>query len=409
MMKNLLACLTTLSLAGAALAQTREAAVPAGLSAYPRADACAVPAAALACPAPAAFDADDGARLWGGAEYLLWWVKDGPLPTPLVSTGNPLDPFPGALGQPGTRVLFGGQGLDYGALSGVRLTLGGWLNCDGTCGLEGGGFLLERGAKGFGAGSDAAGNPPIFLPVFRSDLGREGTFIISDPLRVFAGSVAVVSTSRLWGAEVNGYRNVARRGGLSLDALAGFRYLNLEERLTLGAALNDPLLDSQEIVADSFATRTQFYGGQLGARARFHRGTLSADLTAKVGLGDNRQAVDVLGATALSGGGTAPGTFPGGVFTQPTNIGRRTRDEFAVVPEFQLKVGYDVLPSLRVTVGYDFLYWTDVVRPGNQVDHAVNQTQSLGGALAGPATPAPLFNRSDFWAQGVTFGLEFRY
>ena len=31
------------------------------------------------------------------------------------------------------------------------------------------------------------------------------------------------------------------------------------------------------------------------------------------------------------------------------------------------------------------------------------------GALVGPSQPSPLFNRTDFWAQGVTFGLEFRF
>jgi len=29
--------------------------------------------------------------------------------------------------------------------------------------------------------------------------------------------------------------------------------------------------------------------------------------------------------------------------------------------------------------------------------------------LVGPAQPAPLFVRSDFWAQGINVGLEFRY
>jgi hypothetical protein len=50
-----------------------------------------------------------------------------------------------------------------------------------------------------------------------------------------------------------------------------------------------------------------------------------------------------------------------------------------------------------------------VVRPGNQIDHAVKQTQSLGGHLVGPATPVPSFNRSEFWAQGLTFGPEIRF
>jgi hypothetical protein len=71
-----------------------------------------------------------------------------------------------------------------------------------------------------------------------------------------------------------------------------------------------------------------------------------------------------------------------------------------------------ITPQLRAFVGYDLLYWTQVDRPGSQVDTNINLSQSaiLGtGALTGPAYPAPVLNRTDFWAQGVNVGLEFRY
>ena len=61
------------------------------------------------------------------------------------------------------------------------------------------------------------------------------------------------------------------------------------------------------------------------------------------------------------------------------------------------------------------MYWIRVLRPGNQIDHGVNLTQNAVldpngvGMLVGPARPVPPFNRSDFWAQGLSLGLEFRY
>jgi hypothetical protein len=61
------------------------------------------------------------------------------------------------------------------------------------------------------------------------------------------------------------------------------------------------------------------------------------------------------------------------------------------------------------------MYWNDVVRPGNQVDRSVNLTQNVVldpngvGTQVGPAQPAPLFDRSAFWAQGLTFGLEVQF
>src|SRR5262245_32961159 len=39
-------------------------------------------------------------RWWVNTEYLLWWVRGGPLNTPLVTTGSLADIPPGALGQP---------------------------------------------------------------------------------------------------------------------------------------------------------------------------------------------------------------------------------------------------------------------------------------------------------------------
>ena len=65
-------------------------------------------------------------RLYGSADYLLWWTKGDHLP-PLVTTADPgtaLTPTTGALGQPTTRVLFGGDDVNDSARSGVRLTLG---------------------------------------------------------------------------------------------------------------------------------------------------------------------------------------------------------------------------------------------------------------------------------------------
>src|SRR6266542_3464827 len=53
-------------------------------------------------------------RFWFRADYLLWWVKKGPLAAPLVTFGSDADaPFQGILGQPGTRLAFGGAGLDF--------------------------------------------------------------------------------------------------------------------------------------------------------------------------------------------------------------------------------------------------------------------------------------------------------
>src|SRR5262249_23780800 len=61
-------------------------------------------------------------RSWARVEYLLWWVKNTPVPVPLVTTGDPnvgFDPnsvntvnTAGAIGQPGTLVLVGDHSIN---------------------------------------------------------------------------------------------------------------------------------------------------------------------------------------------------------------------------------------------------------------------------------------------------------
>jgi hypothetical protein len=69
--------------------------------------------------------------------------------------------------------------------------------------------------------------------------------------------------------------------------------------------------------------------------------------------------------------------------------------------------------NVRAMVGYNFLYWSSVVRASDQVNRIVNPTQvpssQAFGVAVGPAQPRSDLRSTDFWAQGLNFGLEFRY
>ena len=73
----------------------------------------------------------------------------------------------------------------------------------------------------------------------------------------------------------------------------------------------------------------------------------------------------------------------------------RQAQQIAVRKDFWLNID-EFSPWLRVWVGYDFIYISDVLRPGHQVNSA--------GLAFGP-TP----NHTDFWAQGVNFGVGVRF
>jgi hypothetical protein len=126
------------------------------------------------------------------------------------------------------------------------------------------------------------------------------------------------------------------------------------------------------------------------------------------------ESVDINGSTFQTLIPGDPITAPGGIFAQPSNIGHHTQDRFAVVPEVDVNIGYAVTKWARVSVGYSFLYASNVVQPGNQINPLGNTTRTGFAAASGippigPVAPTFSFNESSFWAQGMNFGLEFRF
>src|SRR5262249_12281711 len=63
----------------------------------------------------------DANRFWFRGEYLLWWIKESPVPA-LVTTSPPGTPrsLAGVLGAPGTSILFDGD--ENSERSGGRFT-----------------------------------------------------------------------------------------------------------------------------------------------------------------------------------------------------------------------------------------------------------------------------------------------
>lgn len=334
---------------------------------------------------------------WFGTEYLMWWFKDQNVPTPLITTGPAAGG--GVLGTPGTTRI-DPSSYDYHTVSGLRLNAGRWFNEERSLGLESSAFLFERVSSGAVA-SDFSGQTLIAQPFVTP--GGNAAIPASAP-GAFGGGVGIMTNNRLWGSEINAiHARPSRREGLNVTTMLGFRYLDLDETLQIvSPAFNLPgnvPVGQFTQFSDAFGAHNQFYGGQLGTRFDYQTGRFFINGLVKVGLGSTHQSVTINGAFLAQAPGGAPTVTPGGIYTGATNIGRFTQDEFSVIPELQLNVGYQLRPRIRTYVGYNFLYWSDVVRPGEQIDPI-----AIGGGH-----PIPLMNRTDFWAHGVSFGVELRY
>lgn len=360
-------------------------------------------------------DADpNGTRLWFSAEYLMWWFKDSPVPVPLVTTGTP-----GVLGAPGTKVLLGGSEIDTEEHHGGRFTAGYWFGSDREFGVEGSYFFVaSQSTTQSVQASGKTGSAFLSFPFFDVTTPGESTGAIALP-GVFRGLAVLTIASRLEGGELNMTYNVPSGSGARVNLLGGFRTLNLRE--TMSFFTNSPFLTPVPAdvynTLDEFDMRNHFYGGQIGIRSEYGIGRLFFNMTTKVALGDMHETASVHGQLVTNEftGFGATQTVPGGYLAQRTNIGHFSRDRFAVIPDVNVNVGAQITDRARVFVGYSFLYASEVIRPGDQIDRRINPTQSstFGGAppktLVGPAAPVFPFNGSDFWAQGINFGLELRY
>lgn len=369
---------------------------------------------------------------------MLWHVKGAPLSVPLVTTGtSSKSPGPGTLGFPDTVVLYGAPysptsgGSDkqsFSTFNGARLTFGYWLDDTQSLALEGRGFSLESRSAGYSAPSNEFGSPNInvpfantitFSPIDAPNLvetpGETG--FPASQANILKGGLTISNSLKLWGADAATVLVLHRSPTWQVGLLGGLRYLELAEQFSLAldvAGVSPGLFAGQSgSLSDVFKTRNQFYGATVGLRSQHSYGPLSIELSSRLSLGVSHESLNVYGgyqALNFVGPGVRS-TGTEGIFAQPSNSGRYVLNEFATLPEAQIKVAYALTPAMQVTLGYDVLYESRVVRPGDQLDHNLPKGQVFqqnGGAVSS-SSPQALFNRTDFFAHGVSLGLSLHF
>ena len=346
---------------------------------------------------------------WASAEYLLWWTKDGRVP-PLVTAGGS-----GVLGSPGTRVLLDSLDFDNDVRQGARFALGYHFAKDPLIGIEANYFFLAERQSNVSFSSD--GDPVLAQPFTNAVSRKPDATLVAAP-GFAVGKVSIETRLGLWGVEANLRAGLVSSDRFRLTVLGGFRFLRLEDEVLSGeqfqVAPGVPGFGGSSVsIQDEFRTVNDFYGGQVGAEAGARFGPVTIDVRCKIAMGQMQQVADVNGATeALNPDGSMT-LFRGGLYALRSNTGRRQRDELAFIPEVGLNAGIQLTRHLKLFVGYTFLWISTVARAGEQIDSEINVSQfpirSGDGPLVGRTRPAPKFHGTDFWAQGLSFGLELRY
>jgi hypothetical protein len=364
---------------------------------------------------------------WVKLDYLSWWSKGTQVPA-LVTT-SPLGTAQADAGilpeSATTTILFGNRHYDDDRRNGGRINFGYWLFPGQILGIEGYYWQMQEANSNFNASSTFSdGTQPgdiiLARPFFNVNTGSQDASLIAFPNFDLNGNIVNLdgTVQARTSTDVQSAGAMLRRllwidftAQYKLDVIGGYRFFRLNDSVLINDVFNTSggvLAPTTFESTDRFLADNQFHGGDIGLSAQVFCRRLSLEMMGKMGIGSNRQNVNISGSNSITSGGLTT-TTPGGLLTQPTNIGSFSRDRFAVLPEAAINVRWDVTRNLRAQVGYTFLYLDRVVRSAQQIDLGVNPTQLSGGTLAGEPRPAFAFQESNFWVQGVNAGIEYRW
>jgi hypothetical protein len=336
---------------------------------------------------------------WCRTEVLLWWRQGRDLP-PLVTT-DPVSESSDTAGiLPNATILYGGERETVPMQAGGRADFGWWLDPSQCWGVGNRFFGLGREDASFRTTS--LDNPVLAIPFFDVEQNANDALLVAYPgLRT--GSVEVLSSSEVFGNDVYARLLFCRGCYGRIDLLTGYHFSRVNENVEIRSQAlvvgGGDTFGTEVEVFDYFGTRNEFHGAILGASFTYDcGGCWSLQGLARTAIGNMHETARLEGGTRFAVPGQATDFSDEGLLVADSNSGVRSRDEFTAISELGLTLGYKVAPCTQITLGYTFMYWNDVLRPGNLIDPAVGTSTAAG------TRPQFRFNRSDFWVQGISLG-----
>jgi hypothetical protein len=385
-------------------------------------------------------------------EYLLWWFEGMETP-PLVVRGevndngtptNATDDF-----FDNAFTVYGGNRILEDPRNGYRVSIGYWLDDYGKYAVEGDYVGFSRLSESFTDGGDGT-TPIVGRPFIDATTGLPAVEDVSFP--GISGTVTVDSSSRFQMAGIRLRKNLCcvsscdagcgdcvtcgsgvggcdgcdgtlvgckwlpwfQGGTRHVDVTYGVRWAQLDEQLFVREQLTTiPPPSTTFDVNDQFSTNNQFFGGEIGFTWDWQKRRWSLEMNSRLAIGNTRQRAFVNGFTTIDPPDDNPETRQGGLLTQSSNIGRYERNDFSVMPQLGVTLGYNVTDRLKLVGGYTMLYWTRVGRPGDLIDLEVNpglfpfaDTPDPDGL---PARPQFIFRNTDIWAHGINAGIDYSW
>jgi len=330
---------------------------------------------------------------WLDAAYFLGKTQNDSVP-PLITAGGS-----GIPGAPGVTTLHSGERLDQPFRSGLRIETGLWFDHCHNWGVDGSFFVMQSTQSQLSAAS--SGEPLLAQPYVSQPGNVPAANVLAAP-GVSHGAIGVSSQLNFLGSDANLRHTLICEDSGRIDLLAGYRFGQMSEQVGI-AATSESTAGTTRNTSDTFRTMNLFNGAQIGltGECRFDRLYLSG--SGKIAFGVNSGRLDVDGFTRTQTPGSPAVAALGGLLTGASNIGATRDESFAVVPEANFSVGYQVTDHWRAFVGYTFIYLSSVARPGQSID------LNIGSPTTGATQPTRNEVNSDFWMHGINLGVEARY
>jgi len=340
-------------------------------------------------------------HLYWGMDILGWSTKGVHVPA-LVTSSSLADA--GVIGNASTVIRFGGDSQHDTMRPGGRLRIGWWFDPNQYSGIEWSYFELD--GKNYRFTDSVTDGSSVLARPFVDTTGTNQADPTANDVR--SGSIKATSDFQLSGTGIL-YRQLFWASQTSrFDFLAGYRHTHLYDRIRTAenftVSAGDPTFTDGSTVhrIDQFRTVNQFDGADLGIRGWWSpTGCLALTGFAKSAIGATNNNVIISGSTSTRLNGTTT-TTPGGVLTQPSNIGRQAIQDFGSVTEVGLGLQWRPACYWQFDFGYTWLYWNQVARAGDQIATTVDTTQATNN-------PAFHLRTTSFWAQGLNGGFTYQF
>jgi hypothetical protein len=338
---------------------------------------------------------------WVKADLMLGWRSGRGYPA-LVTTDPSTEDSTTSGVLPNATILYDGNNDNTQMQAGLNFDFGTWLNDCQSVGFGGRYFFLGDDEGDFSRNSGE--NAVLAIPFFSLDLGAPSSLLLAHPDidgEVRTGSVSIRASNQVYGFDAYLRLLYCQTGCGRVDFITGYHTSNINDDFRLNMRTDGNQADNDVRLFDEINTENSFHGVILGILTEHQMCCMTIRGKARVSVGSMHQRVDIDGGTSING--VLDQNEPGGLFTATSNIGSRSQDQFCAVTEAGIALGYYINPNVQFTVGYNLIYWSNVVRPGEQIDTVVDD-------LNVPATrPGFDFNTTSFWVQSVNLGLTWEF